>query len=90
MRGERSSWQLKPYLVAPKTANVLKRRLAPLVSERHALAKRVAQNEPTVAKQIDVDNLNVGLIRADIVAVSKGRAYAAIALGVVNRLDTNA
>ncbi len=56
----------------------------------HPLAGRMAQNEPAVAEEIDVDNLNVRLIGADIVAVSKGSADVAIALGVVNGPHANA
>ena len=49
------------------------RRLAPNLGEADAVVRRVAQNERTVAEEIDIDDLNVGLARGDVIGL--GDAY---------------
>lgn len=76
--------------MAPQTADVAERGLAVDFGEVDAVARRVAQHKRPFAKQVDVDDLDVRLVRRHIVAVGERGAHPSITLRIVDRLDSYA
>ena len=58
--------------------------------EQHAVQHGMAQHQPPVAGEIDVDHLDVGIDAADVVLPRQRAADAAIAALVVDRIDLDA
>src|SRR5262245_3367613 len=77
-------------VVAPEISEVLEYPLGVRLLEQGAVHYGVAQQEPAVAGEIDVDHLDVGIGPADVVLAGELAADAAIAALVVNRLDLDA
>src|SRR5262245_46758257 len=74
-------------IVAPEVGEVLEYPLGVRLLEQGAVHHGVAQQEPPVAGEIDVDNLDVGIGPADVVLAGELAADATIAALVVDRLD---
>ena len=50
----------------------------------------MVQDQPPVADEIDVDDIDIRVVPADVVAPREFRAYAPVAALVMDRLDANA
>src|SRR5262245_35195258 len=74
-------------IIAPEVGEVLEYPLGVRLLEQGAVHHGVAQQEPAVAGEIDVDHLDVGIGPADVVLAGELAADAAIAALVVDRLD---
>src|SRR5580700_9227833 len=65
----------EPHAVSPQFRDLLQHRLAGLLLKQDAVIDAVGEDETTIPREIDVDDLNVRLAPRQIVLPRKGTAH---------------
>ena len=78
------------YVIGPEIGEMLQHTPGIGLVQRGALDHHMAQHQPAVAGEIDIDHLDIGIDMTDVILPCEFAANAAIAARIVDRIDLDA